>query len=43
MGRDFGGSVEVVSGLERSETVILNPPDSLLGGTPVRMNPLKAP
>ena len=43
MGRDFGSSVEVVSGLDRSETVILNPPDSLLGGTPVRMNPLKAP
>jgi multidrug efflux pump subunit AcrA (membrane-fusion protein) len=41
IGRDFGSSVEVVSGLDPSENVILNPPDSLIGGVPVRMNTAK--
>jgi RND family efflux transporter MFP subunit len=38
IGRDFGSTVEVVSGLNRSESVILNPSDSLVGGTRVRVN-----
>jgi len=38
IGRDFGGSVEVVSGLNPSEPVVLNPADSLITGAPVRMN-----
>jgi RND family efflux transporter MFP subunit len=38
MGRDFGETVEVVSGLQPSENVILNPADSLIDGTPVHMN-----
>jgi RND family efflux transporter MFP subunit len=43
IGRDFGSTVEVVSGLNQSESVILNPSDSLLSGTPVRVNqPKKA-
>ena len=42
IGRDFGNSVEVVSGLDRSESVILNPSDSLVSGTPVRVNQPKA-
>ncbi len=43
IGRDFGSTVEVVSGLKQSESVILNPSDSLLSGTPVRVNaPKKA-
>ena len=38
MGRDFGKTVEVVSGLQPSENVILNPADSLIDGTAVHMN-----
>jgi len=41
IGRDFGSTVEVVSGLDRSEPVILNPTDSLITGTPVRVNQAK--
>lgn len=41
IGRDFGSTVEVVSGLNRSESVILNPSDSLITGTPVRVNQAK--
>jgi RND family efflux transporter MFP subunit len=41
IGRDFGSSVEVVSGLNRSESVILNPTDSLITGTAVRVNQAK--
>ncbi|MGO8786175.1 MAG: efflux RND transporter periplasmic adaptor subunit [Terriglobia bacterium] len=36
LGRDFGTSVEVVSGLDASEKVITNPPDSLVEGQEVR-------
>ena len=43
IGRDFGSTVEVVSGLDHSEPVILNPADSLIGGTPVRVNQPKTP
>jgi RND family efflux transporter MFP subunit len=35
IGRDFGHSVEVVSGLSGKDPVILNPQDSLISGTPV--------
>jgi RND family efflux transporter MFP subunit len=38
IGRDFGSTVEVVSGLDRSASVILNPTDSLITGTPVRVS-----
>ena len=41
IGRDFGSAVEVVSGLNRSESVILNPTDSLITGTPVRVKQAK--
>jgi RND family efflux transporter MFP subunit len=41
IGRDFGSTVEVASGLNRSESVILNPTDSLITGTPVRVNQAK--
>jgi RND family efflux transporter MFP subunit len=37
IGRDFGASVEVLSGLQASEPVILNPADSLISGTPVHV------
>jgi RND family efflux transporter MFP subunit len=37
LGRDFGTEVEVVSGLDESERVITNPPDSLVEGQEVRV------
>jgi RND family efflux transporter MFP subunit len=37
LGRDYGGQVEIVSGLSGSEHVILSPPDSLVDGTVVRV------
>jgi len=36
LGRDYGTEVEVVSGLDASEKVITNPPDSLVDGQEVR-------
>jgi len=36
-GRDFGNTIEILSGLESSEAVILNPSDSLTDGTEVRI------
>lgn len=38
IGRDFGSTVEVVSGLQTTDVVILNPADSLTSGSPVRVN-----
>ena len=35
-GRDFGNTIEILSGLEPNEVVVLNPPDSLTDGTLVR-------
>jgi len=35
VGRDFGNSLEIVSGLQPSDLVILNPPDSLADGSSV--------
>jgi RND family efflux transporter MFP subunit len=37
IGRDYGNTVEVVSGLKANEPVILNPADSILSGTPVHV------
>jgi hypothetical protein len=37
VGRDFGTEVEVVSGLDKGEAVILNPSDSIAAGTQVRI------
>ena len=37
IGRDYGRSVEVTSGLAPTDSVILDPPDSLVSGTPVRV------
>ena len=36
-GRDFGNSIEVLSGLAPDEKVILNPPDSIIDGALVRI------
>jgi RND family efflux transporter MFP subunit len=37
IGRDYGATVEVVSGLTPADEVILNPSDSLISGAPVRI------
>jgi RND family efflux transporter MFP subunit len=37
LGRDFGGEVEVVSGLTGQEYVIVDPPDSLVAGEEVQV------
>jgi len=37
IGRDYGDKVEVLSGLDATDQVILNPSDSLIGGTTVRV------
>ncbi len=43
IGRDYGNSVEVVSGLQPDDAVIVNPSDSLIDGTPVRVTTPPAP
>jgi RND family efflux transporter MFP subunit len=37
LGRDFGGEVEVISGLTGQEDVIVDPPDSLVAGEEVQV------
>jgi RND family efflux transporter MFP subunit len=37
IGRDYGATVEVTSGLQRSDAVILTPSDSLINGAPVQI------
>jgi RND family efflux transporter MFP subunit len=37
MGRDYGNTVEIVSGISGSDSVVLSPPDSLISGTPVKI------
>jgi RND family efflux transporter MFP subunit len=39
IGRDYGSAVEIVSGLNGSEAIVLNPPDSLTAGQAVRVAP----
>lgn len=41
VGRDFGETLEVLSGLRPGEDLILNPPDSLISGTPVKIEAAK--
>lgn len=36
-GRDFGNAIEVLSGIEPNDTIIVNPPDSLIDGVQVRI------
>jgi RND family efflux transporter MFP subunit len=38
IGHDFGNSVEIISGLQPTDAVIVDPSDSLVDGMPVRMN-----
>ncbi len=43
MGRDFGRTMEVIEGVKPGDQVILNPPDSLTAGVPVRLATAEAP
>lgn len=43
LGRDFGTELEIASGLTGTESIILNPSDSLATGTPVRAVKLPPP
>lgn len=43
LGRDFGAEVEVVSGLNDSDQIVLQPPDSLIAGESVRIAPQETP
>ncbi len=36
IGHDFGDSLEVVSGLQASDQIVINPPDSLISGATVK-------
>jgi RND family efflux transporter MFP subunit len=38
-GRDFGNSIEVLSGIEADDRVVINPSDSITDGAPVRIAP----
>ncbi len=38
IGRDYGNTVEVVSGLQPTDAVIVNPSDSIVSGTTVRVS-----
>jgi RND family efflux transporter MFP subunit len=45
-GRDFGGTIEVLSGLNPDDAVVINPPDSIVDGATVRVTsspPVQAP
>jgi RND family efflux transporter MFP subunit len=45
-GRDFGGTIEVLSGLAPDDAVVVNPPDSIIDGMTVRVTappPIQAP
>ncbi|HWE53767.1 MAG TPA: efflux RND transporter periplasmic adaptor subunit [Bryobacteraceae bacterium] len=37
VGRDFGDTLEIVAGLKAADQLIVNPPDSLVSGTPVHI------
>ena len=41
-GRDFGNTIEVLSGIGANDHVVLNPPDSITDGAPVRIATAKA-
>ena len=42
-GRDFGTEIEVLAGLKGDESVVINPPDSLTNGEPVRVAQTQSP
>ena len=42
-GRDFGKTIEILTGLERDDSVVVNPSDSIEDGVPVRIAPPPPP
>jgi RND family efflux transporter MFP subunit len=42
-GRDFGKTIEILSGIEPDDSVVVNPPDSIQDGVPVRIAPPPPP
>ncbi len=42
-GRDFGKTIEILTGIERDDSVVVNPPDSIQDGVPVRIAPPPPP
>ena len=42
-GRDLGATLEVLSGIDASDVIVLNPPDSVVDGTPLRIVQTKGP
>jgi RND family efflux transporter MFP subunit len=42
-GRDFGTEVEITSGVTAEDSIIINTPDSLTSGAPVRVEPAARP
>jgi hypothetical protein len=38
IGHDFGNAVEIISGLQPTDAVIIDPSDSLVDGMPVRVS-----
>ena len=42
-GRDFGKTIEILTGIERDDAVVVNPPDSIQDGVAVRIAPPPAP
>lgn len=42
-GRDFGNTIEVLSGIDPDDAVVLNPPDSITDGIPVHVAAPPAP
>ena len=38
-GRDFGKTIEVLDGIDQNDAVVVNPPDSITDGLPVRVAP----
>jgi len=36
-GRDFGNTIEIISGLQGNESVISSPPDSIVAGEKVQI------
>jgi RND family efflux transporter MFP subunit len=38
-GRDFGKTVEILDGVDQNDVVVVNPPDSVTDGLPVRIAP----
>jgi multidrug efflux pump subunit AcrA (membrane-fusion protein) len=43
LGRDFGAEVEVISGLNDQDQIVMQPPDSLIVGESVRIAPPQTP